>query len=405
MKKTIFAMLAMLTLTVSASAYDLTVAKSEKGTVTFKVDGTAVTSADEGSTVTMTIVPNDGYVVTSVTNELSASWDQAKAPRRAGVDIISSVEMTKIDDNNYTFTMPKANVEVSVDYIISLPVEADETEDPSKEVEDVKVEMTPVGPETTEGGQTVIPVAVESIEVPAQEAQTEVTVVVSGEIVVGNTRFVVKEIKADAFKTPADSKATVTKVVLPATEEAISVENGAMKPNGTLIEVETPLYLLDDYALMPAMKENFEQSKISAKATSPNKFWSFSSGVDVKLPEGLLAYRAYNDNGICRILLLDEVNEKKVIKANNGVLLACTNGQGGDNYSFTVNPGGQASGSTPATTDAKSYEGNQLVPTIVATNYESGRYLVLKDNQFHPLVPSTTSKVPACKAVLDLQKK
>ncbi len=404
MKKTIIALLALLTVTVSASAYDLTVAKSEKGTVTFKVDGTAVTSAADGSTVSMTIVPNDGYVVTSVTNELTASWDLAKAPRRAGVDIISSVEMTKIDDNNYTFTMPKANVEVSVDYIISL-VEADETEDPSKEVEDVKVEMTPVGPETTEGGQTVIPVAVESIEVPAQEAQTEVTVVVSGEIVVGNTRFVVKEIKADAFKTPADSKATVTKVVLPATEEAISVENGAMKPNGTLIEVETPLYLLDDYALMPAMKENFEQSKISAKATSPNKFWSFSSGVDVKLPEGLLAYRAYNDNGICRILLLDEVNEKKVIKANNGVLLACTNGQGGDNYSFTVNPGGQASGSTPATTDAKSYEGNQLVPTIVATNYESGRYLVLKDNQFHPLVPSTTSKVPACKAVLDLQKK
>lgn len=404
MKKTIFAMLAMLTLTVSASAYDLTVAKSEKGTVTFKVDGTAVTSADEGSTVTMTIVPNDGYVVTSVTNELSASWDQAKAPRRAGIDIISSVEMTKVDDNNYTFTMPKANVEVSVEYTISLPVETDETEDPSKEVDNVKVEMTQVGAETVEDGQTVIPVAVESIEVPAQATQTEVTVVLYDEKVVGNTRFVVKEIKADAFKTPAGSNVVVTKVVMPDTEEALTVEAGAMKPNGKPIDVETPLALLDDYALMATLKDNFEASKVYAKPVAPNRFWTFSSGVDVKVPEGITVYCAFSDNGTIRILPIDEANETKVIKANNGVLLTCDNGKGGDDYLFTVNPGRQASGSAPATTDAKSYEGNQLVPTIEAKNYESGRYLVVKDNKFHPIVRSTTSKVPACKAVLDLQK-
>lgn len=397
------ALLALLTTTVSASAYDLTVAKSEKGTVAFKVDGTAVTSADDGSNVTMTITPNGGYVVTSVTNELSASWEQAKAPLRAGIGIITSVEMTKVDDNNYTFTMPKANVEVSIEYAISLPVEADETKDPSKELDNVKVGMVQVGAETVVSGQTVIPVAVESIEAPAQAKQTEVTVVLYAEKVIGNTRFVVKEVKADAFKTPAGSKVVVTKVVMPETEEALTVEAGAMKPNGKPIEVETPLAMLDDYALMASLKENFEAKKISATAQAPNRYWTFSSGVDVQVPEGISVYRAFSDNGTLRILPIDEANETKVIKANNGVLLACDNGVGGNAYEIVANPGGQKSGTVPATTDAASYAGNAMVPVIQATNYAAGDFYILKNNVFHTIA-GNASKVPACKAVFSVAK-
>jgi hypothetical protein len=68
-----------------------------------------------------------------------------------------------------------------------------------------------------------------------------------------------------------------------------------------------------------------------------------------------------------------------------------------------ANPGAQQSGTTPATTDACSYEGNSMVPTIVANNYKpADRYLILKDNEFHTM--SANGQVPACKAVFDKEK-
>ena len=66
-------------------------------------------------------------------------------------------------------------------------------------------------------------------------------------------------------------------------------------------------------------------------------------------------------------------------------------------------PGGQESGTKPATTDAKSYESNCLVPTIEATNYEAGQYLILKNNEFHSIA-ANASKVKACKAVFSKTK-
>ena len=384
-----------------AESYKLTVGKSEKGTVMFLVNGSEVKTAAEGTAVTMEITPEGGYVVKEVTNSLYTDWNGARAQ---AIDITTSVEMKKVTDNVYTFTMPRACVEVNVTYDIEIPTPAEDKKDEEKEVTDVKLGMQPTEGEQPQHdpvtGITVIPVDITGIEVP-QTAPQEIVVEVAASTQVGNNIFVVREIKADAFKT-GSANVKVTKVILPETEEPLKIEEDAMKPDGTPIDVEVPLAMLDDYALLKALKENFEAKRISAKEKAPARFWTFSSGVDTKVPEGITVYRAFTENGTIQVLPIDEVNESGIIKANNGVLLSCDNLKGGSIYEFIANPGAQMSGTVPATTDAKSYSNNALVPTIVATNYPTGRYYILKSNQFHTM--SANGKVKPCKAVFDTRK-
>ena len=400
--KKIFSILALALVAMTASAdvaaFDLTVGKSEKGKIAFLVNGTEVKSAPEGAAVTMEITPEGGYVVKEVTNSLYTDWNSARAA--STMDITTSVEMKKVTDNVYTFTMPRACVEVNVTYDIEIPTPAEDKKDEEKEVTDVKLDMEPAGAPETVGEITIIPVSITGVEVP-QTAPQEIVIEVAAQTQVGNNVFVVREIKADAFKTN-DANVKVTKVILPDTEEPLTVEAGAMKPDGQPIDVQTPLALLDDYALMNTMKENYEANKVTAKATAPERFWTFSSGVDVLVPEGVTVYRAFNENGNIRILPIDEANQSKIIKANNGVLLSCNSLTGGAVYTFVANPSGPKSGTKPATTDACSYEGNSMVPTIVGTNYPTGRYYILKNNEFHTM--SANGKVPACKAVFDTNK-
>lgn len=400
--KKIFSILALalaaMTASADVAAFDLTVGKSEKGKIAFLVGGSEVKSAPEGAAVTMEITPQGGYVVKEVTNSLYTDWNSARAA--STMDITTSVEMKKVKDNVYTFTMPRACVEVNVTYDIEIPTPAEDPKEEEKEVTDVKMDMEPAGAPEPVGEITIIPVSITGIEVPATAPQ-EIVIEVAASTQVGNNIFLVREIKADAFKTN-DANVKVTKVILPDTEEALTVEAGAMKPDGKPIDVQTPLALLDDYALMPALKENYEATKVTAKATAPARFWTFSSGVDVQVPEGVTVYRAFTQDGDIRILPIDEANQSKIIKANNGVLLSCDEMKGGKAYEFVANPGGPKSGTKPATTDAKSYEGNSMVPTIEAKNYATGQYLIMKDNQFHTI--SANGKVPACKAVFDTKK-
>ena len=400
--KKIFSILALALAAMTASAkdagFDLTVGKSEKGKITFLVGGSEVKSAPEGVAVTMEITPQGGYVVKEVTNSLYTDWNSARAA--STMDITTSVEMKKVTDNVYTFTMPRACVEVNVEYDIEIPTPAEDPKEEEKEVTDVKMDMEPAGAPEQVGEITIIPVSITGVEVPATAPQ-EIAIEVAASTQVGNNVFVVREIKADAFKTN-DANVKVTKVILPDTEEPLTVEAGAMKPDGKPIDVQTPLALLDDYALMNTMKENYEANKVTAKATAPARFWTFSSGVDVVVPEGVTVYRAFNDNGNIRILPIEEANQSKIIKANNGVLLSCDEMKGGKAYEFVANPSGPKSGTKPATTDACSYEGNSMVPTIVGTNYPTGRYNILKNNEFHTI--SANGKVPACKAVFNKNK-
>jgi hypothetical protein len=300
--------------------------------------------------------------------------------------------------------MPRANVEVYAGYEIEIPTPAEDKKDEQKEVADVKLDMQP-----TEGiqpqkdpttGITIIPVDITGVEVP-QTAPQEIVIEVAAQTQVGNNIFVVQNIQADAFKTN-DENVKVTKVILPETKEALNIAEGAMSPDGAPIEVQTPLALLDDYALMQSLKDNFEGKLITATAQAPQRFWTFSSGVDVVVPAGVTVYRAFMQDGAIRTLPIDKANNSGIILANNGVILSCNSMTGGADYTFVANPGNQQSGTTPATTDACSYEGNSMVPTIVGTNYPTERFYILKDNEFHTM--SANGKVPACKAVFDTRK-
>ena len=351
-------------------------------------------------------VPEGGYTV---------SGNVAKETGTHTVTVTGKGNFTGTATATFTIKEPEPTVDV----------EATEAGDEEKAVEDVTMVMEVpedaadkvttetrevINPETgakEEIEVTVIPIVLGSISIPATAETEEITVTVPNEIVEGNVVFKVTEIKADAFKKKEGDNAVVTKVVLPETDEPLKIEEDALKPDGNLLDVVTPLQLLDDYSLNPALKENFESQKISAIVTAPNKYWTFSSGVDCVLPEGVTAYIAEWDANakLPRIIALGEddlkLNDGKLgIKANNGVLLAS---EKGGEYEIVACPGNQESGSAVATTDANSYKGNCLTPVIVSKNYPAGKTLILKDNEFHT-IKSNLSEVKPCKAVFSLEK-
>lgn len=352
----------------SAGAYDLTVGTSPNGKVSFKVEGTETTTANYGQVVTIDITPNESYAVDSVIVIAFTDWGSAKAPRRS-MDIVKDIIVIG-SENTWTFTMPDANVEVSVNYVLT-KVTIDGV---TIEISDIdKKEMTVTTITTTDG----------KVEIPS-------------EVTIGKTTYTVTEISPGAL-----AGQEVTDLYLPDTEKAITIPTGEI--NGS-VRIHTPLPLLDNYALMESLKENFESMRVSATVTAPNKYWTLSSGVDIVLPDNLTAYIVYLDISTPRIIAIPE-NElflkegRRGIKANNGVLL---NGLGSGVYEFIASPGNQASGTIPATSDAKSYKGNQLEPVIEAKNYAAGSYAVLKNNEFHS-IKANGSKVKACKAVLRLK--
>ena len=124
MKKKLFALLALVCMTLTASAtdvptYSLTKADGAEahGTITFKVGDATVTSAAEGQTVTVVIAPATDFVV----NEVSGQWYAAIAATRS-IDLLNAVTLTFVSEDastkakTYTFKMERANVEISATY-------------------------------------------------------------------------------------------------------------------------------------------------------------------------------------------------------------------------------------------------------------------------------------------------
>lgn len=129
MKKKIFALLALVCMTLTASAdvvptYALTKATDAEahGTITFKVGENTVTSAAEGQTVTVAIEPNEGWSVGGLQGLWYAAEGSAKAPKRvqAGVDLLKDFELEPVEGNPnaFTFVMKRANAEISVSYVV-----------------------------------------------------------------------------------------------------------------------------------------------------------------------------------------------------------------------------------------------------------------------------------------------
>ena len=116
MKKAL-SILALALVALTASAYNLTVGTNEHGTISLKVGETEnATTANEGDEVTVTITPDEGWTVGTVTGQWHAAV--VNAPRRA-IDLLSDFTLSPVADteDQWTFTMERANVEISVKYI------------------------------------------------------------------------------------------------------------------------------------------------------------------------------------------------------------------------------------------------------------------------------------------------
>ena len=78
-------------------------------------------SANEGDLVTMTITPNEGYVVGEVSATPHIQW---KARRAISMDIYNNIELTLVSTDfntgvcTYSFTMPKYDARVFAEYLV-----------------------------------------------------------------------------------------------------------------------------------------------------------------------------------------------------------------------------------------------------------------------------------------------
>ena len=118
-----------------AGDYAFTVAPCEhgSGTVKFFVDEKEVKGANEGDLITMTVTPDEGYVVGSVSANAYTTWAGARRKAPAAISTIpmlGNVTLTHVEGkaNTWTFTMPAASVLVSAAYI---PVAAFAPAEPS----------------------------------------------------------------------------------------------------------------------------------------------------------------------------------------------------------------------------------------------------------------------------------
>jgi len=150
--------------------------------------------------------------------------------------------------------------------------------------------------------------------------------------------------------------------------------------------VHAPVRVLQNYAAM--LPGHVGEAKLVSEVTqTAQRYWTFSCGVDVQLPEGL-------EVNIIKARSASEVEKVVVktntVKANNGVMFI---GQQGVTYTLT------ALGTTAAGND---YAGNILEPVLNDTHYAyASGYYILKNGQFHAIANDAT-QIPANKAVLHI---
>jgi surface protein len=104
-----------------AGDYLFTVAPCEhgSGTVKFFVDEKEVKGANEDDVITMTVTPDEGYVVGSVSANAYTTWAGARRTAPFDIPMLGNVTLTPVEGkaNTWTFTMPAASVELKVGYL------------------------------------------------------------------------------------------------------------------------------------------------------------------------------------------------------------------------------------------------------------------------------------------------
>lgn len=251
---------------------------------------------------------------------------------------------------------------------------------------------------TEEGSDEV---KVSSLEGSETELEQITSVTIPATCTANGKTYSVVGVSANAFANVPN----LTDIYLPDTEEPLEIAEDAIP---TSVTVHTTLALLDDYALMPSLSENFKAGKIKATVTAKNRYWTFSSGVDVYVPDGVSVYIVHerNNAAVTIVELSDNdltVGGQRIIKHNNGVLI----GSDGNETPYDLVACGRrmSSGSTISTDDFKDYGSqNCLVPVIVPTHFDKGYYF-LRNNEFYSIQEEGEDvKVPAGKAVLYLHQ-
>lgn len=251
---------------------------------------------------------------------------------------------------------------------------------------------------TEEGSDEV---KVSSLEGSETELEQITNVTIPATCTANGKTYSVVGVSANAFANVPN----LTDIYLPDTEEPLEIAEDAIP---TSVTVHTTLALLDNYALMPSLSENFKAGKIKATVTAKNRYWTFSSGVDVYVPDGVSVYIVHerNNAAVTIVELSDNdltVGGQRIIKHNNGVLI----GSDGNETPYDLVACGRrmSSGSTITTDDFKDYGSqNCLVPVIVPTHFDKGYYF-LRNNEFYSIQEEGEDvKVPAGKAVLYLHQ-
>ena len=202
----------------------------------------------------------------------------------------------------------------------------------------------------------------------------------------------------------AITETNVTDIYLPDTEQPLTIGTGALPGTAT---IHTTLALLDDYALMTTLQQNYEATKVMTTVTPVNKFWTLGTGCDVILPATLNAYTVTinSETQVSMIAIAEAdltIGSERVVKGNNGVLLL---GEAGQRYDLVAYSGRISSGTAIATTDNKDYgTSNLLEPVVEKMHYDADdSYFVMSNNEFHAIkAEGNEVKVPAGKAVLHL---
>ena len=366
-------LIAMLWMSVGANAqnYQVNIESTSNG----QISASPSTGLSKGTTVSLKATASEGYKLTSL--KVYRYSDTNRAQTRTEIPVGEELTLTKVTSNKeYTFEMPDDDVNITATF-----------------GEDIKQEV-----KTEESGVTVATANVTDDIVK----EAEVTQVVPDNEGVATIPesvgdYTVTSVADNAFA----GKIEVTDIHLPDTEEPITLGENALKiDDNHVATIHTPLALLDDYATNKQLEQNVEAGKLVATVTPPNRFWTFSSGVDVEISSDISVYLCKKNGDDIETTMLTEgqlnVGGRRVIKANNGVLLA---GTAGNAYELIAR---KNSGITivDATKDAKSYGvDNALVPAIVAKHFTPSDFMMLYKGEFIGIANDDT-KAPACKALL-----
>lgn len=190
-------------------------------------------------------------------------------------------------------------------------------------------------------------------------------------------------------------------------EDALKLSDPFMIMGGVmftpLVHLYSPVYQLDDFAYNPQLQESYEKGHVKGVATPPNKYWTFSCGVDVYIPDNVKVYTCQIINGEADINeLTDELVDdtgKRMIKRNNGVLVACPDNADSNAYELVAKYNADLVGTEPATESRNDYPNNSLVAVVKKAHYTPGDYYMLYHGKWVVLA-SDAEQVPAGKALL-----